>query len=129
FVALTLTPMMCSRLLKRHDRPNWFYRKTEPFFEYITDGYRSSLESFLKVRWVAFFIIAFAAGGIFYFMKSLPSELSPDEDRNGLRVNATGPEGASYEFMDDYMNDLAQMLNDSIPGLSSITSLTRSSNS
>lgn len=129
FVALTLTPMMCARILKHRERPNWFYRKTEPFFVSITDGYRSTLESFLKVRWVSFLIILAAVGGIYYFIQTLPSELSPDEDRNGVRINATGPEGASYQFMDEYMNDVAQLLNDSVPGVASITSLTRASNS
>ncbi|MFC6997805.1 efflux RND transporter permease subunit [Rufibacter roseus] len=129
FVALSLTPMMCSRILKHRERPNWFYRKTEPFFESLTSAYRDSLESFMKFRWVSFILVILTAGGIYYFMKTLPSELSPDEDRNGLRVNATGPEGASFEFMDAYMNDLAQLVNDSVPGLSSITSLTRTSNS
>lgn len=124
FVSLTLTPMMCSRMLKHRERPNWFYRKTEPFFTSLTSGYRSSLESFMRVRWVAFIIIVVAAGAIFMFMKTLPSELSPDEDRSGLRVSVTGPEGASYEFMDEYMNELSQLVNDSIKGIDNMVAMT-----
>ncbi|MEJ8801362.1 efflux RND transporter permease subunit [Pontibacter sp. H249] len=129
FVSLTLTPMMSSRILKHRDRPNWFYRKTEPFFLALTNGYRSSLEAFMRVRWVAFILIGVAAGTIWWQMSTLQSELTPDEDRAGLRINATGPEGASFEFMDQYMNELTALVNDSVQGISSITSMTRNSNS
>ncbi|MFD1186739.1 efflux RND transporter permease subunit [Pontibacter rugosus] len=129
FVSLTLTPMMSSRILKRRDRPNWFYRKTEPFFTSLTDGYRSSLESFMQVRWVAFILVVASAGAIWWQVSTIQSELTPDEDRSGLRINATGPEGASYEFMDQYMSELTTLVNDSVAGIGSITSLTRNSNS
>ncbi|WP_114782454.1 efflux RND transporter permease subunit [Botryobacter ruber] len=129
FVSLTLTPMMSSRMLKHRERPNWFYRKTEPFFAALTNAYRSSLESFMRVRWVAFVLIVLSVGAIWWQMTSLQSELTPDEDRSGLRINATGPEGASFEFMDQYMNELTALINDSISGISSITTMTRNSNS
>ncbi|WP_161888703.1 efflux RND transporter permease subunit [Pontibacter russatus] len=125
FVSLTLTPMMSAKMLKRHERPNWFYRKTEPFFTALTNGYRSSLESFMRVRWVAFLFIIGSTGAIWWLMTSLPSELSPDEDRSGIRINATGPEGASFEFMDRYMNEVTALVNDSVEGLESITTMTR----
>jgi multidrug efflux pump len=129
FVSLTLTPMMSSRILKHRERPNWFYRKTEPFFTSLTEGYRSSLESFMRVRWVAFILIIASAGVIWWQISTLQSELTPDEDRSGLRINATGPEGASFEFMDQYMNELTSLVNDSVQGIASITSMTRNSNS
>ncbi len=129
FVSLTLTPMMSSRILKHRERPNWFYRKTEPFFTSLTNGYRRSLEAFMSVRWVAFILIVISAGAIWWQMTTLQSELTPDEDRSGLRINATGPEGASFEFMDQYMNELTALVNDSVQGISSITSMTRNSNS
>lgn len=129
FVSLTLTPMMSSRMLKHREKPNWFYRKTEPFFASLTNSYRSSLESFMGVRWVAFILIGVSAGAIWWQMNSLQSELTPSEDRNGLRINATGPEGASFEFMDSYMSELTSLANDSISGISSIVSMTRNSNS
>lgn len=112
FVSLTLTPMMCSRLLKKQQH-NWFYRKTEPFFESITTGYRRSLETFLQRRWMAWALVAMTGVGIWFFMKALPSELAPVEDRNRVAINATAPEGASFEYMDAYMNDLYKVLVDS----------------
>ncbi|MDO6390148.1 efflux RND transporter permease subunit [Pontibacter sp. BT731] len=129
FVSLTMTPMMSSRMLRHQEKPNWFYRKTEPFFTSLTNGYRSSLESFMKFRWVAFILIIASAGIIWGLMKTMPSELTPDEDRSGLRINATGPEGASFEFMDNYMRELTALVNDSVPGIGSMTSMTRNANS
>ncbi|SDY07906.1 multidrug efflux pump [Hymenobacter psychrophilus] len=113
FVSLTLTPMMCSRLLKREETHNWFYRKTEPFFQRVVNGYRDSLQTFLRNRWLAWLVVAGTGLGTWYFMGVIPSELAPVEDRSRVNVNATGPEGASYEFMDKYITQLNQLAIDS----------------
>ncbi|MBF9236646.1 efflux RND transporter permease subunit [Hymenobacter sp. BT683] len=126
FVSLTLTPMMCSKLLKREEKHNWFYRKTEPFFEKMIGGYQSSLETFLRNRWMAWVMIAVTGGGIWFFMGALPSELAPIEDRSRVNINATGPEGASFEFMDSYMAQVTKMAMDSAgeKNLSSVFAVT-----
>jgi multidrug efflux pump len=113
FVSLTLTPMMCSRLLKKEESHNWFYRKTEPFFQGLTNAYRDALITFLDRRWLAWGLVALTGVGIWFFMKTLPSELAPVEDRNRLSINATAPEGASFEYMDNYVNQLTKALTDS----------------
>ncbi|AII51031.1 hypothetical protein N008_03410 [Hymenobacter sp. APR13] len=113
FVSLTLTPMMCSVLLKRQEKHNWFYRKTEPFFEKMIGGYQSSLQTFLRNRWLAWVVVLGTGVGIWFFMKTIPSELAPVEDRSRVNVNATGPEGASFEYMDAYMTQLTKMAMDS----------------
>jgi len=114
FVALTLTPMLSTRLLKRSGH-GWFYRRTEPFFERFTRGYRNSLATFMKVRWLAPVIMVAASGLIYVLFLALPSELAPLEDRGRLRISATAQEGATFEFMLGYMDELAQMIGDSIP--------------
>ncbi|QNE38460.1 efflux RND transporter permease subunit [Hymenobacter sp. NBH84] len=114
FVSLTLTPMMCSQILKRQESHNWFYRKTEPFFERLTTGYRHSLEAFLRNRYWAWLIVAGTGVGIWFFMGALPSELAPLEDRNRISINATGPEGASFEYMTTYMDQLTRIIVDSV---------------
>ncbi|ALD21493.1 efflux RND transporter permease subunit [Hymenobacter sp. DG25A] len=113
FVSLTLTPMMCSKLLKRQEKHNWFYRKTEPFFERMIGGYQESLQTFLRNRWLAWLVVAGTGVGIWFFMKTLPSELAPVEDRSRVNVNSTGPEGASFEFMDAYMAQITKLAMDS----------------
>ncbi|WP_400191894.1 efflux RND transporter permease subunit [Hymenobacter sp. B81] len=116
FVSLTLTPMMCSRLLKRpvgEHGHSWFYRKTEPFFVALTNGYKNSLESFLRARLWSWVIVLGTLGGTYYFFQVIPSELAPVEDRSRINVNATAPEGASFEFMDQYITQLTKLAIDS----------------
>ena len=121
FVSLTLTPMMCSRLLRRGDTPNWFYRRTEPFFEQLTAGYARSLQTFMARRWQAWVLVALTGAGIYLFGTTLPSELAPLEDRNRINVSVTGPEGSSFEFTDNYMREIVRLVQDTVgPDLSSV---------
>ncbi|TGE29679.1 efflux RND transporter permease subunit [Hymenobacter metallicola] len=122
FVSLTLTPMMCSVLLKRQETHNWFYRKTEPFFQKMIGGYQDSLQTFLRNRWLAWLVVAGTGVGIWFFMKAIPSELAPVEDRSRVNINATGPEGASFEYMDAYMAQITKMAMDSA-GTNSLSSV------
>ncbi|WP_216726642.1 efflux RND transporter permease subunit [Hymenobacter siberiensis] len=126
FVSLTLTPMMCAKLLKRQETHNWFYRTTEPFFERMINAYQGSLRSFLRNRWLAWVMIVITGGGIWGFTKIIPSELAPVEDRSRVNVNATGPEGASFEYMDSYVSQLTKLATDSAgaKNLSSVFTVT-----
>ncbi len=122
FVALTLTPMLSTRLLRR-EKHSWFYTKTEPFFNRFTEGYRNSLTTFMKARWLAPAIMV-ASGALIYLLgTSLPSELAPLEDRGRLRISATAQEGATFEFMQTYMTELAQLISDSIPERDAVISM------
>lgn len=115
FVALTLTPMMSSRLLKPHSSRNWFYNATEPFFVKMIDTYRRMLAAFMKIRWTAFIIIAIVGILIYFTGASLKSELAPLEDRSNIRILASAPEGATFEFMQKYMDDLSEIVINSTP--------------
>jgi len=124
FVALSLTPMMSSRILKRREKHNWFYRKTEPFFVWLNKGYARSLDAFMKVRWMGILLFLGAVGLIYGLFKILPSELAPLEDRGMISVSTTGPEGATFEYMDEYIDNLVEVSMDTLPtnGLISVTS-------
>lgn len=115
FVALSLTPMMSSKILKRREKQNWAYRKTEPFFIWLNKGYNRSLESFMNHRWLAFVIVAISAGLIVIFTYTLQSELAPLEDRGQINVNVSGPEGATFEYMDDYIDNLIAAAQEELP--------------
>ena len=124
FVALSMTPMLSSRLLKKRERPSWFYRKTEPFFVGLNDWYAGLLESFMSVRWLSFVIIGLMAGLIYWLFSILPSELAPVEDRGEIRVNAVGPEGATFNYMDPYIDHLTVRFLDEIPETEATISVT-----
>ncbi len=124
FVALTLTPMLSSKLLRKHERFPWFYRVTEPFFLWLTRRYRSSLDGILRHRWYAFVILLVCAGASVLIFRALPSELAPLEDRSRLSVSASAPEGASYDYMLAYMDALQQAIVDEVPEADAIVTIT-----
>ena len=124
FVALTLTPMLATRLLKQREEHSWFYRKTEPFFQWLTRGYSRSLTSFMQVRWKAMALVAGCAGLIVLFYNVLPAELAPLEDRSSARMFASAPEGMTFEYMDAYMDGLIAMIQEEVPETDAIISVT-----
>lgn len=124
FVALTLTPMLSSKLLKHRERHNWLYRKTEPFFEKLNDLYGNALDRFMKYRWTAFVIVIISGVSIYLLIKQIPDELAPLEDRGTFRVIATGPEGATFEYMDFYVDQMIDLMQKEVPEHESIVSVT-----
>lgn len=115
FVALTLTPMLGARMLKPHAHHSWLYRTTEPFFVGLIEGYRKSLDGFLRRRWLALGIVAIAGGLMWFFLSTMPRELAPVEDRSRLRITATAPEGTSFERMDRYMDTVIDLVRHDVP--------------
>ena len=124
FVALTFTPMLATKLLKRREKKNWFYRKTEPFFEGLNTIYAKSLNAFLNHKIWSIPIVILLFGSIGYFWKNIRSELSPLEDRSMISVNMRGPEGATFEFIRDYADRIEQIADSIAPEKQSI--MTRS---
>ncbi len=114
FVALTMTPMLSARMLKHRNKQNAFYNLTEPFFVWLNDLYDAALSKFMKIRWIAFPIIGMMGLGIYWFFSQLQTELVPIEDRSELRINMTGPEGATFSYMDNVINSVSDELMDSI---------------
>ena len=116
FVSLTLTPMLNAYLMKGGvQKKSKFYNLTEPYFVKMTTGYSESLERFMKNRWMSFPIIVACIGLIALFWFTLQKETAPYDDRSFVGVQASAPEGATFEYMDRFMLDLAKLVNDSIP--------------
>lgn len=124
FVSLTLTPMMSAKILKRREVQPWLYRKTEPFFVWLTQSYSHMLAGFMKRRWLAFVIILLSGGLIFLLGKTTPSELAPLEDRGEFRLQAQAQEGATFEYMDRYVKELTHFIADEVPERSGMVSVT-----
>jgi multidrug efflux pump len=115
FVALTLTPMLSTRLLRRHQKHSWFYRRTESFFRGMAGAYRKALTGWMARRWLAVPLILVCAGLIVLFFRILPAELAPLEDRGSIRVSAKGPQGATYAYMDRFMDQLGATVAAEVP--------------
>ncbi|MEO6219101.1 MAG: efflux RND transporter permease subunit [Ginsengibacter sp.] len=124
FVSLTLTPVLNVKLTRKKMGHSWFYKKTEPFFNAMEMGYKNNLTAFMKVKWVAFVLVAICFGIIYFIFTAIPSELAPLEDRNQFRLSVTAPEGTAYEYMDSYIDSLNQFITDSVPEKVKLISLT-----
>jgi multidrug efflux pump len=124
FVALTLTPMLATKILPEGARKNRFYEKTEPFFLKLNQLYKSSLESFMRFRWSALLILGGAVGLIALFYVTIPKELAPLEDRGRLRLFATAPEGASFEYMDAYVDRMIETVEENVPEKEAMVTVT-----
>jgi multidrug efflux pump len=116
FVALSLTPMMSSLLLRHQENHGWLYRVIERGLLTLNRGYARSLRFSLTIRpavIVAMVLVAGAAGLLF---KALPSELSPAEDRGVIMGIGIAPEGATIDFTDRYARRMEAFLKDVTEG-------------
>src|SRR5690606_19168121 len=124
FVALTLTPMLATKLLKRRAVQPWLYRKTEPFFQRLTAGYRRSLEAFVSKRWAVPVAMGVSLLLVVVIFRALPEELAPQEDRSALSISATAPEGATFDYMDDYVNRMIGVIQEEVPEVDALITIT-----
>lgn len=115
FVSLTLTPMLNARLIRKEQKHSKFYIKSEPFFQKMNSNYASALSIFLKRRWYAIALLVSAFLIIFGMNSLLQTELSPLEDRSYIRMSITAPEGSSFEYTDQFMYKMVDLVNDSFP--------------
>ncbi|CAO3356944.1 efflux RND transporter permease subunit [Azospirillum melinis] len=102
FVALTLSPMMCSKLLKHETRHGLLYRAIERFLEGMTNGYRRLLRLSLRARPLVLLIGLGVAAASYVLFTGLKSELSPVEDRGTIVGIAIAPEGSTLDYTMGY---------------------------
>lgn len=116
FVSLTLTPMLNAYLMKGGEQKrSKFYNWSETYFLRLNSGYAGALGRFMKRKWLSFPILIICIGLIALFFSTLQKETAPYDDRSFIGVNVTAPEGASYDYMDRFMTELSDLINDSIP--------------
>ncbi len=127
FVALTLTPMMCSQLLKHNPKPNWFDRAMEVLLTRMSDRYGTALRwvvtarvpvsgssldkpglgqrlkaAVLQARWLVVGVMLACAGALVLVFPTMKQELSPLEDRGVILANITAPDGATLDYTNRY---------------------------
>ena len=125
FLALSLTPMVSTKLLRHEKRHSWFFRKTERFFDKLNNIYRNGLTSFLKHRGWALGILVVAMGLVVLLWKIIPAEMAPLEDRSQITINMSAPEGATYEYILAYANDVSNLVEKRVPERKSYTTMIR----
>jgi multidrug efflux pump len=125
FLALSLTPMVSTKMLRHETKHSWFYRKTDKFFNRLNDGYRNMLGSFLNNRKVTFVILFVSLGLIYFLWKNIPAEMAPLEDRSQISINTIAQEGSTYEFNLGYIDDIAKTITDLVPERDGIMSMVR----
>ncbi|MDX6017872.1 efflux RND transporter permease subunit [Shewanella indica] len=109
-VALTLSPMMCSKLLKPASQDTWLMRKVDKGMNALAGFYSRSLTGAMKHPLLASLLVVVALGASAYMVKQIPQEFAPQEDRGSMFLMVNGPEGASYEYIEAYMNEVEQRL-------------------
>jgi len=122
FMALTLTPMMCSLLLRHEAKHSWIYNFVERGLTAVTQAYRRLLTAALHARWaVGLLWVGMAVAGAFLFMQ-LKSELAPTEDRGVVFGLVTAPQGSTPEFTSDQIRPIEQFYAQ-IPEAAAFTSI------
>ena len=109
FIALTLSPMMCSVLLKHNPQPNRFDRFMENVLNGITSGYSAALRWSLSQRWLVLVVMLASAAGSWYLFSTAKSELAPTEDRGVVFASINAPDGATLDYTERYLIAVEKM--------------------
>ena len=112
FVALTLTPMMCSKLLRHEPKPSWFDRGMERVLVALTRGYEAALGWLLGQRWIVLLVMLACGGGSAWLYTSARSELAPLEDRGVILTTVNAPDGSTLEYTTRYLRAIERITSD-----------------
>ncbi|OUR86512.1 multidrug transporter AcrB [Gammaproteobacteria bacterium 42_54_T18] len=105
-IALTLSPMLASKLLKANETPGLVVRGVDSGFKRVRAIYSKAI--LFCLRWPIVVVVGFVGLLVvtFFIFKDIPSEYAPKEDRGAFFVIVSGPEGATYEYMEQYMDEI-----------------------
>jgi len=106
FVALTLTPMLCSKLLRHNPRPTRFDSGMETLLVALTGVYTRMLRRALAARWLVVLVMLGSGVGSWWLFSTAKSELSPMEDRGVIAMPIRAPDGATLEYTARYLDAL-----------------------
>lgn len=126
FVALTFTPMLSTKLLKKREQKNLLYQKTEGFFIGLNNIYHNALTGFMRIKWLSIPIVIVTLGLIVFLWKTIPEEMAPLEDRSQISIRTSTPEGATYEFTRDYAEKISDIIDNVAPERESNIMIVRS---
>ncbi|HDY8066348.1 transporter [Vibrio vulnificus] len=111
-IALTLSPMMCSKMLKAHEKPSKFEEKVHHVLDGMTNRYEKMLKAVMDHRPVVIGFALIVFGTLPVLFKFIPSELAPSEDKGVVMLMGTGPSNANLDYLQNTMNDVNKILSD-----------------
>ncbi len=123
FVSLTLTPMLCSRFIKKGEKHGRVFKISEDVFYWITEKYNHSLLFFLKNRWIALILFIASTAIMYLSFTLLKSELAPMEDRSQITLRLQTPEGTSFERTSSFVDEVSAFSQDNVPETKGIFSV------
>jgi multidrug efflux pump len=127
FVALTFTPMLSTKLLKTRHKHNRLYNWSEKYFVQLNNLYQRGLDVFLKRKYLSLIILLGSGVLIAVLWSVIPAEMAPLEDRSQFNVNVSTPEGSTYEFNYDYVENITELVKDEVPEARNIVTMVRGS--
>ncbi len=110
FVALTLTPMLCSKWLRPHREESLMVRATDVVFDRLARGYRHALAATLRIPVIMVAATVAVSSLAYVWYEQLPKEFAPTEDRGGFYISVNGPEGASLDYTRRYVMEIEDYL-------------------
>ncbi|WP_373506545.1 efflux RND transporter permease subunit [Thiocapsa sp.] len=110
FVALSLSPMLASQILPQSHRRASLTHGVDWVFQWVRRGYGAMLRFLLRQPWIMVSIFIGTLGAAVWLFEQLPQEYAPKEDRGAFFVLINGPEGASYQYMSEYMDEIERRL-------------------
>jgi len=105
-LALSLTPMMCSKLLTPNAHQSWLTHYVDVFFRWLQRGYHDALGTCLRFSWLVAGSLVLVMGAIYLLFQQLPTAFAPSEDQGVIFASITGPEGANLNYMDNQVNEI-----------------------
>lgn len=109
-IALTLSPMMCSKMLKANEKPSKFETTVHHFLDRMTNRYEKMLGGIMKMRPVVIVFALLVFGVMPVLFKFIPSELAPSEDKGVLVMMGTAPSNANLDYIENTMGEVNRML-------------------
>ncbi|WOT03714.1 efflux RND transporter permease subunit [Shewanella youngdeokensis] len=109
-VALTLSPMMCSKVLKPAGESTWLVKQIDNAMDKLSAGYRAWLRKAMQHPTLVSSVILVALLSSAYLATEVPQEFAPKEDRGSMFLLVNGPQGASFEYVESYMDEIENRL-------------------
>jgi multidrug efflux pump len=107
-VALTLSPMLASRILKPHSEHGRFEQRVQQFFQSLSDRYQRVLHRSLNYVPVTMVFAAVVLASIYFMFVTTKTELAPPEDQGILFVQTSAPQTATIDYVQTYAREMVK---------------------